>query len=146
MPGLTETLREYLALPAGGVGADTKRWLELRKQLRELLDSTEVPCPNCNLPQSTNPHPDAGKPAALGYIGARHGCLACAEKRASGRHDMWVDLYAWLQRADEADAMVHPGDVLKKMLVLDGARRTKLHDSCRQMQEVPDETETVPGG
>ena len=56
------------------------------------VDPIVIECINCGLPQCQNPHPDAGKPKHLNWVGASYGCLPCAEKRANGRATMIYEL------------------------------------------------------
>lgn len=68
-------------------------------------------CMNCGLPQTKNPHPDAGKMSHLMEVGAVFGCLPCANKRAWRRRVEWTETIEaiegcrdqmWIE-ADEAE-------------------------------------------
>lgn len=60
-----------------------------------------MPCVVCHLPQTRNPHPDAGKPSHLNEVGAMWGCLPCAERRANGRRKLITELKQWLKESIE---------------------------------------------
>jgi len=146
MPSLLPLLQEYLNAVDNSEKARPQYLDALRGRMQTLLDNPEHPCMNCGLPRVPNHHPDAGKSEHIGYIGTQYGCLPCAEKRDNGRNKIWIELFAWFTKMAEQEEMVHPEEAKIKMLQLEQARRLEFHESCRQMQEVPGESETVPGG
>lgn len=83
-------------------------------QSRTSVESVVIECINCGLPQLQNPHPDAGKPEHVNWVGACRGCLPCAEKRANGRATMIHELRRFvethLQRAERMEEHALKGD------------------------------------
>lgn len=88
---------ESLAASQGlyGESAGLRRAAKLVEQ--EMADAEEWPCINCGLPTAVNPHPDAGKPSMMNWIGVVHVCVPCAEKRANGRRMLIARLDRWLE-------------------------------------------------
>ncbi len=106
---------------------DTKdiKPLVTRRPVERLVSN----CPNCGLPQTLNPHPNAGKPKYLNVIGASVGCLPCAEKRANGRHRLIADLKAWCSQFGDDD-FVSPRSVLEMIEKLDEERKATFGRDC----------------
>ena len=93
------------------------------------------PCIVCGLPQSTNPHPQAGTSDMLNVIGAMIGCLPCAEKRANGRANVISALRRWLEGFAESNtATIEIGAVLDKLNKLEEKRRKAYHDQSAMLQ------------
>ena len=85
-------------------------------------------CIMCGLPQTENPHPLAGTPQMLNVVGAKWGCLPCAEKRANGRREVIAQLRMWLEKKTENDGeRVLITSVLEKLQELDEKRRQEYH-------------------
>jgi hypothetical protein len=89
------------------------------------------PCVVCGLPQTRNPHPEAGKPSHLNIVGAMWGCLPCAERRANGRHRLIADLGRWLNHETKEgtcpEFLAAIRKVREKLAELDEARRVAFH-------------------
>lgn len=94
-------------------------------------DHKGAPCIICGLPQTRNPHPDAGKPSHLNILGAMWGCLPCAERRANGRARVIAQMKDWLDSelkeglCPEFVAAIRK--VRTKLMDLDEERRVRFH-------------------
>lgn len=98
-----------------------------------------IECINCGLPQSQNPHPDAGKPEHLNWVGACHGCLPCAQKRANGRattiHELRRFIEAHLERAERMEENALKGDHQRETARNNG-KATALEMVLRKLNEL----------
>lgn len=97
---------------------------------------TKATCYNCGLPLVKNEHPKAGIPGWYCSVGTGYGCLPCAERRATGRHDLLRDLKFWLQNCERDKKEITPEEVLRQIAEMDEKRRQAFHRGSIEVQEL----------
>lgn len=102
-------------------------------------------CYNCGLPLVKNEHPKAGLPGWYCSVGTGYGCLPCAERRATGRHDLLRDLKFWLQNCERDKVAITPEEVLRKIAEMDESRRQAFHAGSIEVQDMVKESSGEEG-
>lgn len=100
-------------------------------------EEIERTCINCGLPVTLNHHPLAGKPSHLNVVGAKYGCLPCAEKRANGRRGIITALKEYMTRVQNnsvGHSSLSIGAVLVKLDELESQYRELVNQEIKVVE------------